>query len=77
MSLELGFPRDPGRLIRDGVLLAIQIGHAQPLGAPTRHLHPQQALIDTGARDCYVDVDLARELQLRKVDRHAVTGVSG
>ena len=77
MSPELGFPGDPGRLIRDGVLLAVQIGHAQLPGAPTRHLYPQQALIDTGASDCYVDVDLARELQLRKVDRHTVIGVTG
>ena len=77
MSPELGFPGDPGRLIRDGLLLEVHIGHTRQLGAPVPHLHPQQALIDTGARDCYVDIGLAEELQLKKVDREAVTGVTG
>lgn len=34
-------------------------------------------MIDTGATDCLVDVDLAQELQLKKVDRQTVTGVTG
>lgn len=77
MSPELGFPKDPGRLIRDGLLLEVHVGHTRQLGAPVPHLHPQQALIDTGARDCYVDIGLAGELQLKKVDRDTVTGLTG
>ena len=77
MSPELGFPGDPGRLIRDGLLIEVHIGHAQKREAPGRHLHPQRALIDTGASDCCVDIDLAEQLQLKKVDRDAVTGVTG
>ena len=34
-------------------------------------------MIDTGASDCCVDIDLAEQLQLKKVDRDAVTGVTG
>ena len=77
MSLELGFPGDPGRIVRDGLLVEVHVGQVRQLGATVQHLHAQTALIDTGARDCYVDVDLARELQLRKVDRQTVTDVTG
>ena len=77
MSLELGFPGNPGRIVRDGLLVEVHVGQVRQLGATVQHLHAQTALIDTGARDCYVDVDLARELQLRKVDRQTVTDVTG
>ena len=61
---ELGFPDDPGRLINDGILLDVRIGRRATRREPNPPLVEQQALIDTGARDCYVDVDLARTLRL-------------
>lgn len=35
------------------------------------------ALIDTGARECCIDSELARELSLPIIDRRFVSGVSG
>lgn len=79
MSPELGFPGDPDRLVRDGLVIPVHVGggHAREIDGRGRYLSPRRALIDTGATDCHVDVDLAQELQLKKVDRQTVTGVTG
>lgn len=61
---ELGFPDDPGRLINEGILLDVRVGRPPTPSEPRPPLVEQQALIDTGAQDCYVDDHLARELQL-------------
>jgi hypothetical protein len=36
-----------------------------------------EALVDTGARECCIDSELARELDLPVIDRRFVSGVSG
>ena len=61
---ELGFRDDPGRLINDGILVDVRIGRRPTRTEPHPPQVEQQALIDTGAQDCYVDVDLARKLRL-------------
>ena len=61
---EVGFRDDPGRLINEGILLDVRIGRRPTRSEPNPPLVEQQALIDTGAQDCYVDDDLARELRL-------------
>ena len=80
MSPELGFPGDPGRLVNDGIVIPVHVGGggARETDGQGRYLSPRRALIDTGAADCFVDVGLAQELDLKKIDRQqTVTGVTG
>lgn len=79
MSPELGFPGDPSRLVSDGIVIPVHVGGgpAREIDGRGRYLSPRRALIDTGATYCLVDVDLAQELKLKKIDRQTVTGVTG
>ena len=69
MSLEVGYPLDPSRLLADGPQVTVSIG--RHLGFKER----PQALIDTGADGCHIDQELITRLGLEKVDRVTVRNV--
>jgi hypothetical protein len=68
------------RLTGDGPTVLVDIGfdHSwRPGKIPVPNDRDIVALIDTGARECFIDVDLAGHLQLPVVDRCEVAGSHG
>lgn len=70
MSPELG-PGDATQLVNDGPVIEVHVGR------PRQPLRNYRALIDTGADLCYIDIAVARELDLQKIDVHRPIGVEG
>jgi hypothetical protein len=81
-TVECGFrgPDAINRLTGDGPTILVDIGF-DPGWRPGRIPVPNDrdivALIDTGARECFIDVDLVTHLQLPIVDRCEVAGSHG
>jgi hypothetical protein len=81
-SLECGFsgPLAAHRLTGDGPTILADIGF-DPAWRPGRRPAPgarnASALIDTGVQECFVDCDLADQLQLPIVNRREVAGSAG
>ena len=80
-SVDCGYDGDPFELVQTGPRLWVRIGfdpeyRSGGVAAISSELLP--ALIDTGADDCCIDVELATELKLPKVaDRRTLGGVGG
>lgn len=83
-TVDCGFsgPNAVNRLTGDGPGILVDIGFDQRwrplLGTkPTPNARDVVALIDTGAQECFIDVDLASQLRLPIVDRREVAGSHG
>ena len=80
-QVECGYEDDPFELAQNGPKLDVKIGYdadyrtGQAVKIPDELL---PALIDTGADDCCIDVELAKDLELPRVaDRRMLGGVGG
>ncbi len=80
-SVDCGYDGDPFELVQTGPRLSVQIGFDPEYrsgGVAEISSELLLALIDTGADDCCIDVELATDLKLPKVaDRRALGGVGG
>lgn len=81
-SIECGFsgPLAAHRLTGDGPTIPVDIGfdHTwRPGRVPTPGNRGISALIDTGAQECFIDCDLAADLQLPTVNRREIAGTLG
>ena len=63
MSPEVGVPGNPAHLIQRGPLTSVRIG------AHPEKLSIEHALVDTGAKGCFVDTALATRLLLTPIGR--------
>ena len=79
--IECGYEDDPFELLQSGARLNVQIGFDPEYRQGKIPKVPNQllpALIDTGADDCCIDIDLATELELPRItDRRMLSGVGG
>ena len=80
-AVECGFDGDPFALVQSGPRLWVRIGFDPDFRSGGEAKLPSRlvpALIDTGADDCCIDIELASELNLPKVaDRRMLSGVGG
>jgi hypothetical protein len=77
-----GANQAPSLLIHYGPEVIVNIGldpgWRRTSGSPPKlPISPLKALVDTGARECYIDLALATELALPHVDRRPGTSVFG
>lgn len=83
MSLvECGFAGAPDHLVRTGPTLKVLIGfdpvfRADSGAMPQLPATDYAALIDTGAQESCIDVDVAAALELPVIDENLVSGVHG
>ena len=80
--IEAGFRTDDGRpdnskLIVFGPTLLVTVRHLAVDGKPSEPNEAVHALIDTGASESCIDVDLAKKLDLPVIDTQMISGVSG
>lgn len=81
-TVECGFsgPNAINRLTGDGPTILVDIGFDPTWRRGTIPIPKDRdiaALIDTGAQECFIDVDLATHLGLPVVDRREVAGSHG
>lgn len=74
MCVEVGYPDNFLTLIDKGITVDVHVGHPS---APVQDLHNYKALIDTGSRECCIDLDLVDQLRLQQVDEWTPIGVEG
>src|SRR6266704_260077 len=81
-AIECGFssPLAWKKLVASGPTILVDIGFDEawsPGSVPKPGDRDVQALIDTGAQECFIDCELASHLNLPVVDRREVAGSHG
>ena len=80
-QVQCGYEDDPFELVQNGPKLDVKIGYDADYRTGRVAKIPDQllpALIDTGADECCIDVELAKDLKLPRVaDRRMLGGVGG
>ena len=81
-SVDCGFDQHPRELVTHGPILRVHIGF-DPNYTPNKDTPPVpglsdvEALVDTGAEQCCIDIQVAARLQLPLIDRCRTIGVHG
>jgi hypothetical protein len=83
--IEAGFKNQDGtsnivKLLTYGPTITVVVGHVPPQNienSTVQQIKSVSALIDTGASNCMIDTQLAKELNLIAVDKALVAGVNG
>lgn len=81
-NVESGFFGNPDLLAEYGPVVQVDIGHDpdfEPSGRKPPELESRGllALVDTGALECAIDLDLAIAIRLPRVDDKVVSGIHG
>ena len=81
-AIECGFSSQLAwkKLVASGPTILVDIGFDETWSqgsVPNPGDRDVQALIDTGAQECFIDSELASQLNLPVVDRRAVAGTQG